>query len=349
MLFLDTNAFYYAAGISTPNSIDIDSLRKEIERYEPVISSVTLFEFICHFGQNLEIIQKGGEYLARNRFKVAFNKYFPEPADCSTYVENVASITKDELDLFYQKIAAEKIDTESRLASIVFYLCFFSGAYFASYSNGKDVPELTIDIFISASEVVQKTMLPIFMQLFKDGYQTDSCENFIRDKFYAMLALFYQYYIPILKESLSAESGTTLTAFLDEDINWTELVQKEIRKISRFDHSTEYLNKLAKTYQRVTEDKDMEQYFTNMRNAVGKLIKESALRDYLCDIAYNCCKNGGAFYKNDILDAIIVCNLQEGHILITFDNGAIKYMEKHQTENSAYRNSIETIRKIKPL
>lgn len=125
MLFLDTNAFYYAASISTPESIDAAKLRREVESAEAVISSVTLFEFVSHFGHNLEVIHKGGEYLAQRKFKVAYNKYFPEPPNCSHYATNIASINKGELDLLFQGITNIKIDTESRFASIVLFLCFF--------------------------------------------------------------------------------------------------------------------------------------------------------------------------------------------------------------------------------
>ena len=42
--------------------------------------------------------------------------------------------------------------------------------------------------------------------------------------------------------------------------------------------------------------------------------------------------HGAALWKNDLLDAIILCNLQEEHQLITYDKGVIKRMEQRKSE-----------------
>lgn len=58
MLFLDTNAFYYAAGIST-TSINLPELMKLILENETCISVVSLHEFLVKFRNDVGIIKTG--------------------------------------------------------------------------------------------------------------------------------------------------------------------------------------------------------------------------------------------------------------------------------------------------
>ena len=47
--------------------------------------------------------------------------------------------------------------------------------------------------------------------------------------------------------------------------------------------------------------------------------------------------------KNDILDAIILCNIEEEYELITFDNKMINHMKKYSKKRETYSNSLLTI------
>lgn len=63
MLFLDTNAFYYAAGIST-TSINLPELLKLISENETCISVVSLHEFLVKFRNDIGVVKKGLQFLA---------------------------------------------------------------------------------------------------------------------------------------------------------------------------------------------------------------------------------------------------------------------------------------------
>lgn len=78
MLFLDTNAFYYAAGIST-TSINLPELMKLISENETCISVVSLHEFLVKFRNDVGIIKTGLQFLADHHIKTAYNKFFPKP------------------------------------------------------------------------------------------------------------------------------------------------------------------------------------------------------------------------------------------------------------------------------
>ena len=62
MYVLDTNAFYYAAGIPE-RTYNIAKLQKLIEENKVFISSTTLFEFLIKFHDDIDTIHKGGKYL----------------------------------------------------------------------------------------------------------------------------------------------------------------------------------------------------------------------------------------------------------------------------------------------
>ena len=55
MYILDTNAFYYAAGISMC-TYDIKKLQKFISENEIFISSTSLFEFFTKYRHDIDII-----------------------------------------------------------------------------------------------------------------------------------------------------------------------------------------------------------------------------------------------------------------------------------------------------
>ena len=55
MYILDTNAFYYAADISTC-TYDVSKLKNLITDNETAISSTTLFEFITKYRNNIDTV-----------------------------------------------------------------------------------------------------------------------------------------------------------------------------------------------------------------------------------------------------------------------------------------------------
>ena len=131
MLFLDTNAFYYAAGISTA-SINLPGLVKLISENETCIAVISLHEFLVKFRNDIGVIKKGLQFLADYHIKTAYNKFFPKPENLE-YIN--VDMSESELDTFVQSILQEKIDIESRFASIIFTSCFFSGAAFSAAKN----------------------------------------------------------------------------------------------------------------------------------------------------------------------------------------------------------------------
>ena len=78
-----------------------------------------------------------------------------------------------------------------------------------------------------------------------------------------------------------------------------------------------------------------------------KKIKYEALQDYYYNTLVNILVHGSALWKNDFLDALIMCNIQDQHQLITYDNGVINRMEKRRNQYKQYDESLKTIAALK--
>ena len=69
MYVLDTNAFYYAAGISEC-TYDVKKLRKLIKGNEVFLSTTSLFEFLIKYQGDIETVRLGGKYLWENHIRI---------------------------------------------------------------------------------------------------------------------------------------------------------------------------------------------------------------------------------------------------------------------------------------
>ena len=105
MYILDTNAFYYAAGISEC-TYDVQKLRNLINTNEVFIASTTLFEFLIKHRNDLNIVHKGGKYLWEKNIKLAGNVINPLPNDFSG---DIVNITDKDLQKLCNEILVNKI------------------------------------------------------------------------------------------------------------------------------------------------------------------------------------------------------------------------------------------------
>lgn len=339
MLYLDTNAFYYAAGISATN-INLPGLLKLISKNEACISVVSLHEFLVKFRNDIGVIKKGLQFLADHHIKTAYNKFFPKP-------ENLEYINVDmsecDLNNFVQSILQEKIDVESRFASIIFTSCFFSGAAFSATKNiDSGMTDLATEVVWRAVTVVSTGNVDVFRQIFADGYATDDCENYVRYAFQDLLALYFQALIPICEAVKDTKDDVTVDEFMGL-YNWNDLSDRLSRKMAKSDTALGYLSKIARSYWRESGDTHLIKYLRNFAKSICKVISDAALQEYIVDIVEGCCLQGGAFWKNDILDALILCNCLGENEIVSFDKGAIKHMEKHRSDRKIYDESLRLI------
>jgi len=129
---------------------------------------------------------------------------------------------------------------------------------------------------------------------------------------------------------------------------YSHLTEQLLRKFKK-QRSTAFLHRLSVIYWQHNNDPELKQHIARLRAIFDKKIACPALQDYFYDTLVNILVHGGALYKNDLLDAIILCNTQDQHLLITYDGGVINRMRKREHENDVYKNSLLAIKKLQEL
>lgn len=159
MYVIDTNAFYYVAGISD-FTYNKEKLQEFIRTHEIVISTTSLFEFLIKHRDNIDVVRKGGKYLWQNNIKLVSNVINPLPEH---FVDDLVHISQDKLDILCAEILENKIDVESRFTSILFDMCLFSGCYFTAFYDGTEPSEYCC----RALESVYRMFTPVVLDIFK--------------------------------------------------------------------------------------------------------------------------------------------------------------------------------------
>lgn len=340
MVFIDTNAFYYALQISTNESVDDEKLRKFIIENDVAISSVSFFEFLTKYRSNIEVIHKGAQFLYDNKIKLAYNKYFPytKILDC-----DYCNITGNELKQVMNKVLEIKIDTESRFASLTFALLLFSAFYFYYIPEGEKASDLKKHIFHTCFLVWTQDNLDVFKSIFEDGYKTDDCEKEVKNAIRKLLEISLSISFAIFDAAKDVKNEDEFKDLI-EKTDYISLSKNKIKKIQKVDTSIVYISRLAKIYNDISGDTQSTAYLSELSKPITKKIQEKGLQEYLCEIVAKSCKNGSPFLKNDILDAIILCNIDEEYKIITFDNNMKEHMQKFSDTRSTYKSSIELIK-----
>ena len=344
MYVIDTNAFYYAAEISK-FTYSKEKLKEFIKNNDIVISSTSLFEFFIKYRDKLDVIRKGGEFLFQNNIKIANNVINPLP---DNFVYDLANISQKDFDAMCDEVLKNKIDIESRVTTLLFDMCLFSGYYFTALSDGKEPCEYCYGALESVYRMFAPIVLDTFKELFTEGYTTDDCENYIRDCFYNLLAFMLEKGIPFIERAKGIKSEEEF-ANADDWIPAEEYsrLTEQLSSVFEKKRSTEFLQRLSVTYWKSNNDPELKKHIAMLKGIFNKKVGFPALQDYCYDTLVKILVHGGALYKNDLLDAIILCNTQDKHQLITYDGGVIDRMKKRESENEIYKNSLLTIAKLK--
>ena len=343
MYVLDTNAFYYASGIAQ-FTYDVKKLQKLIDDNEVFISSTSLFEFLIKYRKDIDTIHKGGRFLWEKRIKVAGNILNALP---KSFSGDIVNITKTELNELCKDVLENKIDVESRYISLLFDMCLFSGFYFSALSDGKEPSGFCFEVFEKIYKMFAQINLELFVNIFTEGYETDDCENYVKNCFYNLLAFELEKGIPFIERAKTVNDNDIPEA--DEWVS-TEDYYNDTQKLNnkmKAKKSNAFLHRLAVTYWKNNNDPELREYILKITTIFDKKVKFAALQDYLNDTLFKMMTNGAVLQKNDFLDAIILCNVQDSHVLITYDNGVIERMDKRKDKYSKYRESVQIISELK--
>lgn len=113
------------------------------------------------------------------------------------------------------------------------------------------------------------------------------------------------------------------------------------------ERSTDFLQKNAVTYWKKNDDNQLSVFIERLTSPFNKKVPWQAMQDYFHDALLGIMTTRAVFRKNDLLDTIILCNLQESHTIITYDGGMIKRMEKRKDEYLKYKESLDLIYYLK--
>lgn len=246
------------------------------------------------------------------------------------------------------EVLENKIDAESRLTALLFDVCLFSGYYFVVMADGRESCNYCCSAMATVYEIFAGVVLDVFKEMYREGYKTDDCEKYIRNGFYNLLAFMLEKGIPFIEKARNVNSDEEFRNVdvwfpIEEYARLSENIASRIRRKT----STAYLQKLAMVYWKKNNDPELKRHIGRLKTIFDKKIGYPALQDYCYDTMVNILVHGAALRKNDLLDAIILCNLQEEHRLITYDNGVIRRMEQRKLEYEKYEESLAVIAQLK--
>ena len=190
--------------------------------------------------------------------------------------------------------------------------------------------------------------LEVFVDIFTEGYKTDDCENYVRNCFYNLLAFELEKGIPFIERAKAVKDEDEIPDI--DDWLSSEDYSHDTEKLSnkmKAKTSTAFLQRLAIKYWKSNNDPELKNHISKLKGIFDKKVKLTALQDYYYDTLVGIMTKGAALWKNDLLDAIILCNVQDLHVMITYDNGVIKRMEKRKSEYPKYLESINVINMLK--
>lgn len=345
MVYLDTNTLYYACGISTNAPCDTIRLREIIKNNHVAISIATMYEFVLKWRNDISKIHIIGKFLGDNHIKVVGNPYYQFPNKCPIEWDVISEQDKEN---FIQLIMPTKIDVEARLSSIVFSVCFISIAYFMVEDDSQNgVSDFYTNALRSIMEMMNDVDIDVFKRILEEGYATDDCENYLRKSFDNYMEFWLQTFVPILKKANEVESYEEYVE-LEKQTDWNVLSSRLSKKINKSQTTLGFIKKRAQQHWKSIGDDHLGEFLNMLRKSINKKISHESMQEYLTEMLKNILLNGSSFWKNDIIDAIIMCHIRnEGDILITFDQGALNHMKTHREEHTIYNASLQMIKRLK--
>ena len=242
-------------------------------------------------------------------------------------------------------------------ATVVFFIVLFSETIFECNIDPYNVPSCIFEFFsIIFKDSLGKIIPPLFKTEYQKAYSTDDPEDYMRKVFYNHLQFFISLCIPLCKHTIEEYDKLAIGEILDiptitnnySETNWLAEMDKYQAKIAKLQTPAIFVKNRGLQYGKSINDKHLEALLSGLNTSLEKTIGTTPIKEYLYSIVSNTISNGGAFRKNDINDALILCDLSSSDVILTFDRRMIEHMENHSTARAEYRNSISYIKSIWP-
>lgn len=353
-MVIDTNTLYYACGLSAPPAtVTKAKLLQEIDSADAVtMSSISFAEFLTKYRRHAGIIRRVCSFMRQHHVCVSNNEYMHfDPQE----IKALTKIRQREFGNRFERVLVRKVDVESRFASTIFFLVLISTTIFECDIYPYTLSEPTYDFLTTVFKPASAEIFtPLFNYTYNEAYKTDDAENFIRHWFYRYLDAFIPVVIPVCQRVIETINTTpeggdiNIPQIVDEfsQQNWHEMMEKYQRKIRKHGTPTKFVHRSGIKYGKKINDKHISALLSGLKDSIQKVIGDHSLAEYVYDIASNCLSSGGAFFKNDINDALILSALNENDVMLSFDNGVIEHMQKYANDRPEYQKSLKFIKSV---
>lgn len=350
MMVLDTNTLYYACGLSTP-PMDVDKkklLRVISTTEDVVISYVTLAEFLTKHRKHARIIRRTCSYMRENHIRVIGCEYMPMDRQ---FIMMLTKIRQQNFNKEFAGIFDTKIHIESRIASAIFFVLLTCETIFECDIDPMNLASPAFGFLSDLFKILRESLIPVFDGLYRDAYQIDDAENYIRRGVYRLLDTFIPVLMPLCQKVMKDINNSENPNEVDttEIINnfkrteWETATEIFHRRINKQKTPVHYVQRRGITYGKGINDKPLKALLAGLEKSIEKIVGQNALNEYLFDILKKSITQGGAFRKNDINDALILCTLKVNDIIISFDNGMIDHLKIRSDIRTEYKNSVIAI------
>ena len=354
MMVLDTNTLYYACGLSAPPlDVDRNKLIRTIRSTEDVvISYVTLAEFLTKYRRHARIIRRTCSYMRDNHIRVIGCEYMPIDKQ---FIMLLTKIKQKDFNKEFKGIFDAKIDIESRIASTVFFVLLVCETIFECNIDPMNLTAPAFGFLSNLFKILRETLVPVFNEFYQDAYKTDDAENYIRRGIYRLLDTFIPVLMPLCQRVIQDindsvepnEVDTTEIIHNFKRTEWEVATETYHGRINKQRTPVHYVQRRGITYGKGINDKHLKLLLGGLEKSIEKIVGQNALKEYLFDILRKSITEGGAFRKNDINDALILCALNANDTIISFDNGIINHLRKRADVRVEYMNSVAAIENLR--
>jgi len=343
-IVLDTNAFYAYFGeknlnILTPNQkIDRDKFNDLISspNNEIVISTVTIYEFLVKFRDDIQIIRNGLLFIKNNIGKIYIDPIMPFEVDD---FRKLLAMSDSNLSSTINNYLEKKIDIEASYSS------YFLGLLVAQCTDmflKTDTNFQTSQVLMTYLQCVPNNIMAtkeVFVLALRDGYNLHDEEKVVKDRFNEIIYEFLSSWLSFL-ELVKIHPSSELTDI--ELHNLFEKIKSEnhiLKKIHRIQREKNNLSEWITRY--IHSSLEPSDFVKALRCALKKRGVNEIQIKYMDWILAKMVNKGAKFSKNDILDMLIAFVLKDSDIvLISFDEDMQDFIENIKHVSLNYINQV---------
>lgn len=272
------------------------------------------------------------------------NRYFKKIAP---FQSELANIKQARLNKLWDEVSANKVDVEARYSTILLLYVLSSGMYLQQVENINNVPEHLTPVIREYYSIVRDIAFEVLRDAFETGYRLDDCEKNVKKAFSGLLEFFLPPAIAICRSVENGEIDEKGSVDILQKAEYDAYLEAVRKRIRRDGTPTSFISKTARKYDKDPNSKGLDVFLKTVSMSIGKLIPDGTTQEYIFEVVKKCIIQAGAFYKNDILDAMILETLESDGVFLTTDKGVIDHMGRYKDTRTDYSVSLKEIELLK--